>query len=359
MAKIVYGVMGDALGHVNRALVIARQMPEHRFLFVGGGKVLGLRSKGFEVFQTPVLGTSYKNNRVDLLRTSTGGIKTLVNSPRNISRVAGAIGRFGADIAFSDYEFFTPLAAGRSGIPCISIDHQHVVSRCRVPVASGQFLSRLLFSFPHHLIHSNSARYMITSFFEAVPRDSNNTELFPPVLPPSLKTHSTGSKEHVLVYQTSRTFKALLPALRQIPGPCFIYGLGSHSSCGNLKFKANSKESFIEDLAFCRYLITNGGHNAISEALYFGKPVFCFPIGLAYEQYVNAYMVSHLGYGDYCVSRRPDPGLLNRFEKNLDSYRSNIRGKEFYGTDQLVNRLNRLASRSKPMSNTKVVPWDP
>ena len=29
MAKILFGVMGDALGHISRALAVAQEMPQH------------------------------------------------------------------------------------------------------------------------------------------------------------------------------------------------------------------------------------------------------------------------------------------------------------------------------------------
>jgi UDP:flavonoid glycosyltransferase YjiC (YdhE family) len=38
MSRICYGVMGDARGHLSRALAIAQELPQHEFLFIGGSK---------------------------------------------------------------------------------------------------------------------------------------------------------------------------------------------------------------------------------------------------------------------------------------------------------------------------------
>ncbi len=49
MGRIFYGVMGDARGHISRALAIAREMPQHEFLFVAGGTFRILQENGYQV----------------------------------------------------------------------------------------------------------------------------------------------------------------------------------------------------------------------------------------------------------------------------------------------------------------------
>ena len=53
MSRICYGVMGDARGHLSRALAIAQELPQHEFLFIGGGKVHILKEKGYRVEECP------------------------------------------------------------------------------------------------------------------------------------------------------------------------------------------------------------------------------------------------------------------------------------------------------------------
>jgi len=160
-----------------------------------------------------------------------------------------------------------------------------------------------------------------------------------------VKAFTPKEGSHVLVYQTSPTFRRLFPALRRLPCRVIVYGMGTHSSSGNLVFRGPSKQAFLEDLSSCRYLITNGGHNAVSEALYFGKPVLAFPIGLAYEQWINARMVSRLGYGGDSRNPKPEASLFQRFETRLDSYREAIAKRDFYGTDRMLSRLAFMITR--------------
>ncbi len=47
--------------------------------------------------------------------------------------------------------------------------------------------------------------------------------------------------------------------------------MGEKPPEGNLIFKKTSEDDFLADLAACRYVIANGGHSLISEALYLGS----------------------------------------------------------------------------------------
>lgn len=339
MARILFGVMGDARGHVNRALAIARAMDRHEFLFVGGGAVLDLRKCGYAVEQVPVPATFYRKNRVRILETSLNGVMLLIDRSRILRRLMEVVREFDPEIALCDYEFFTQVAASRMGIPLVSVDHQHFLTKCRSTVLPGGRLSRILLIIPLRLMYSHAVHYLIPSFFELEPINAAKTDLFPPVLSPGVKDIVPSEGDHVVVYQTSSTFQKLLPVLEQIPSQCFIYGLGERVARKNLTYRAPFKERFLEDLASCRYLVTNGGHNAISEALYFGKPVFSFPIRMAYEQIFNAHMLSRLGYGESVFSCNPDPIRFHAFEQHLDSYRDRIGSGDFYGTDAMAGRI--------------------
>ncbi len=158
----------------------------------------------------------------------------------------------------------------------------------------------------------------------------------------------------MLIYQTSPTFvSALLDAARKISRPVIIYGFRNvHAVEGNLTFKPFDARGILEDLAGCAYAVVNGGHNLICEALSYHKPLFCFPITGQFEQFINAWHVRELGFGDFSTSRRPVPALFTQFETRLDFYRQNIRAKFVDGTDIVINRVRELihahAARKNP-----------
>lgn len=342
MARIVYGVMGDARGHVARSLIIARQMPQHELLFIGGGAVHEARSLGYPVERVPMASTLYRNNRVDLPATIANALKVLAASRPVINRVADIIKGFDPDLIVSDYELFTPLAALKLSRPCVSLDHQHVITHCTYQPPRGYRLSRAMTSFAIRKLYSHASLFLITSFFAPPPTDPSTTWIFPPVIGSDVTELIPSNGEHILVYQTSPTFHRLFPVLQEIPGRFVIYGHGKRPEKGNLRFKPTSRQEFLEDLASCRYAITNGGHNVISEALYLGKPLLSFPIGNAYEQFLNAHFVRHLGYGDYSMDPLPPAHLFRRFEARLDELRSTIKTTTFFGNRDVAQKLESL-----------------
>jgi uncharacterized protein (TIGR00661 family) len=342
MARIAVGIMGDSLGHINHALALAHAMPSHEFLFIGGGRVLDLRRSGRNVVDAPVPGTYYRDNKVDVFATAKNGLKVVAARKSVVKRIAGVLKDYSPNLVLTAYEFFTPRAARMLGLPCVSVDNQHFLTKCKFDAPSGQGLGRFLFLMPLKFMYSAPDRYMVNTFFPLVPLDPKETEAFPPLIMPEAIGVTPSRGEHTVVYQTSPTFLALLPLLEKLKGPFFIYGLGERPPSRGLFFRAPSRERFLDELASSRYVIANGGHNVISEALYFGKPVFSFPIRSAYEQFVNAWMLEALGYGAYSLS--PDPGLdaLQHFEQALDGYAANIREGNFFGNDRLAARLERL-----------------
>ncbi len=342
MARILYGVMGDARGHVNRARIIAREMPQHDFLFIGGDKVHDLETDGYRVEDVPMGSTYYANNRVDIRATFTNAIRVFVRSNPVIERVARIIERFDPHLILTDYEFFTPLAARRLGRFCVSLDHQHVITRCRYDVPDGQTMSRLLTATIIEKLYSNASHFMMVSFFQLPPSDPATAEVFPAIIRREITGLTPGIGDHVLVYQTSPTFRRLFPVLEELESRFVIYGMGEFPDRKNLQFKKISREGFLRDLASCRYVIANGGHNVLSEALYLGKPVFSFPIANAYEQFINSYFLFKFGFGDYSVEAVPAAGRLREFELRLDDCRREISRNNFFGNDLVCKRLERF-----------------
>ena len=318
MARILYGVMGDARGHVNRARIIAREMPHHQFLFVGGDKVHDLEADGHTVEDVPMGSTYYSNNRVDIKATFANAVRVFVRSNPVIQRVARIIEDFDPHLILTDYEFFTPLAARRLGRLCVSLDHQHVITRCRYDAPQGQRFSRLLTTTIIEKLYSNARHFMIVSFFQLPPDDPNSVEVFPSIVRREITAFTPTAGDHVLVYQTSPTFRRLFPVLEEMESRFLIYGMGELPERKNLRFKPISRQGFLRDLASCRYVIANGGHNVLSEALYLGKPVFSFPIANAYEQLSGSTLTSSLISVLATFPPRPSPRPTNSRHSSSD-----------------------------------------
>jgi len=346
MARILYGIMGDARGHLSRSVSVVQHMPGHEVLFAGGGKVLELRDQGRDVVELPMLATLYKNTSVDFTATVTNALKVLAGRRKVMDRLARVVEDFDPHLIISDYEYFLPLAARRLGRPCLSLDHQHVLTHCAYNPPRVQKLNRALTFFPIKRLYSNASRYLVSSFYELPPRDPATTEVAPPILRESVREFAPSKGEHVVVYTSGGAYEALTPFLELLHRPCRVYGFGRQPSRGRVEFMPYSERGFLEDLASCRYVISNGGHNLISESLYYVKPVLCLPINFLYEQFLNAYFLQEFGFGLMCMQKNGIRKALQKMESNLEVFEEQIRKYSFWGNDVVVSRLEGMLAEA-------------
>src|SRR5690606_18819908 len=64
-----------------------------------------------------------------------------------------------------------------------------------------------------------------------------------------------------------------------------------------VQLRAFSEETFFDVLAAAPFVVVNGGHSTINEALALGKPVLAEPIRDQYEQATNVVGLEMLGVG--------------------------------------------------------------
>lgn len=316
MARLVWGLMGDSRGHLTRAQIMAGELSGHEILFVGGGCVDELRGFGHRVFNVPMPGTILKNNRVSSLATAALFLRLALGKGQVLQRLASEIEAFKPDLAVSDYEYFLPHAARMMGLPSLSFGHQHVLTLCSGTLPPGQVVNRLLTTSSIRQLFSVPERYLITSFFPAKARGRNTTVL-PPVLRPDVTRLSSWKGEHVLAYLRAGMPSELLAALASTGREIRVYGQGARESEGVVSFLPSSRGQFLKDLAGCAYVVSSGGHNLISEALCLGKPVLAVPVTLFYEQYVNAWHLRALGFGDFFIGGTEARRAIASFEAQL------------------------------------------
>ena len=343
MTRILYGLTGDTSGHIARVTAITRRLPECAFHFIGGDNVAQRLGGHALVLEVPVLRVVHRQQSVAVARTAGHIVAGVVRAPRVCRRIRDLIERWQPHLAICDHEFFLPIAARQAGLPCISLDHGHVLLACEYPVPAGQRWSWSLAMLQDGLFFNSTRRNLITSFFHPPLKHGRADELFPPVLREEVRQIKPRDGDHVLCYQTSPTFHELITIARRLGRPVIVYGYrNEHATEGNLTFKPFDSRAILEDLAGCAYAVVNGGHNVICEALCFGKPLLCFPVTTHFEQFLNGWHVRALGYGDFSMTREPTVELFHQFEQRLDEYRAAIRRGFVDGTETVVRRLRTI-----------------
>ncbi|SDU23264.1 conserved hypothetical protein [Verrucomicrobium sp. GAS474] len=356
MARILYGVMGNTHGHLMRTLSLVNRMPEHEFIFVGGGKVaLAMAAmKKWKCLDVPVLRTVHRKQRVSVPLTIGQIIRCHLAMPRVVDKIQGLVEKWQPDVAIVDREFFLPLAAQKMNLACFSVDHSHVMKACTYPVPDSQKLSWRLAMANDYLFFDRTKHNLSVSFFHPPMKPARKyvvDELFPAVVRDVVKTRTPSAGDHIFVYQTSPTFHRLIATLKELKRPVIVYGFHNEDRVeGNVTFRAYHPERILDDLASSAYAVVNGGHNLLSEAFYYGKPTLCFPVHTLFEQFINAWHVKEMGFGDYSTTLEPTPALFSAFEAKLAEYSANVTAKFREGTDELVARMRHLIANPREIA---------
>jgi uncharacterized protein (TIGR00661 family) len=289
----------------------------------------------------PGLKTVTRANRVDLGATIGTNLRTLLRGRQWVQTVLRLVERFKPDAAIADLESWVQLASFKAGLPCLSLDHGHVLTLCEYPVPLAQRPRQMIDCMLIELFFSRASHYVVTSFFHAPLKTTARARIIPTVLRRNVREREPRDGDHILAFRSFAGFEKILPLLQGQSRPVIVYGYGEEKRDGNLRFKKRSDEGFLDDLASCRYLICGGGHTVVGEALFYGKPVLAFP-GHYFEQYLSASYVERLGYGTFATRARPNGGIIPSFEARLDAFRSNIRGGRFCGTEEAVELVSRF-----------------
>ena len=338
--RILYGVVGEGMGHAIRSRVIIDHLVSqgnevevvvsgraHDYLKARERDRLGVnRIWGLTIV--------YEDNEVQSFRTVLQNLKGAVAGgwPRNVLSYFRLADEFQPDVVVSDFESWSYLYAKTHRIPVVSIDNMQILARCTHPpeVLAGHELDFQLAKGVVKAKLPGCFHYLVTTFFYP-PLRKPRTSLHPPALRPEIVSARSERGEHLLVYQTSTSNAELPELLRACARECRVYGLRreltEEVTEGNLRYKPFSETAFVEDLRTARAVVANGGFTLLSEAVYLHKPVLAVPVKRQFEQVLNARYLQREGFGLGCEEELDGRQLgafldrLDEFELALTQYR--------------------------------------
>ena len=334
--KILYGVVGEGMGHATRSKVILSHLVAgHDVQVAVSGRAHGFLSKSFPtlpVHEIHGLTMVYEDNRVMKSKTAYEFLRGLSHTGENVEKMEQIWEQFQPDLCIADFESFAYLFAKEHRLPVLSIDNMQIINRCRhdIQIPDEEANSfRLAKAFVKAKL-PRCDHYFITTFFFPEVR-KKRTSLHPPILRQTIldaKASATPADraEHVLVYQTSDTFTDLIPTLHSLPHRFLVYGYKRDEVLGNVHLKDFSESGFVDDLKTSKAVLAGGGFSLMGEAVYLGKPMYSVPLKGQFEQTLNALYLKKLGYGEYHqdLSRESISAFLARtgeYAKALAEYR--------------------------------------
>jgi len=353
--KILYGVVGEGMGHAMRSRVVLDHlvMQGHEIEIMASGRATDFLSKRFEgVNRIHGLHMIYEENRVRKGKTLWSNVLAgAMGVPKNIAAYFELISSFNPEVVISDFESWTYLYAKAHRVPVVSIDNMQIINRCVIPPAVIEGYETD-FQIAKAFVKGKLPycdEYLITTFFRPEIRKPR-TRLFPPILRPEILAAERVRGEHLLVYQTAEGNDALLDTLTKTGLPCRIYGmrrdLKEDAQEANLLFRRFSEAGFIADLASARGVIAGGGFTLMGECVYLRKPMLSVPIGGQFEQILNGRYLEAEGYGAMAPNL-DDPETVFAFVEKLPRFESALAGYEQDGNKLLLDALDGVLDRAE------------
>jgi uncharacterized protein (TIGR00661 family) len=322
MARIIYGVAGEGFGHSSRAHLIGQHLIDsgNELILVASQKAYAYLAQYFGQSVREIFGLRlvYNNRNLSCTRTIA---TNLINFSRcyceTASLLSESFSSFRPELVISDFEPFSAWWAWHNDVPFVSIDHEHMLTMCKLRHSIRHWHPRLTSGLVARCHYFGASAYIVLNFFRASLK-TESAILAPPVVRPVAYSCKPTAGEHIVLYTSDRSDRErLLETLGSAGKQRFhIYGYNESSERGNCVFKKTSTEGFLADLASCRGVIATAGFSLISECIHFNKKMLLLPIAGQYEQMINARYAEELGLG---LSRNAfDSDALKEFLSSID-----------------------------------------
>ncbi len=359
MARIVYSLAGEGRGHATRVRAVVEHLRHaHEFTLLAPSVAYDFLAGVYagtevQVRRIPGLLFHYRRKKFSYWKTIREGVSYLARFPSLVKSMRGLLDEFEADLAITDFEPALPRAARKSGVPVISINHQHFLvayDLTGVP-PSAQFQAAVTSPLIHAYCLHASDRVVSAFYFPPLKRGYENVIQAGVLLRPEMR-RPPDDGEHVLVYLKRFAEPNLMQALAECGREVRIYGLGQRRDEGNLRFFEVNEEGFVNDLASCTALVSGAGNQLVGEALYLKKPVLAMPESGLFEQQINGYFLKAGGGGDSVSRESLDGRVLRRFLDARDEYASRIDSSRMDGIPTVLETISRHLPAVSRKDNT-------
>lgn len=310
--KLLYGVVGEGMGHATRSRVVIDHLltAGHTVRVVVSGRAFGfLRDKfagrpNVQVDEIVGLHMAYEGNAVDVGRSV---LENLGKAPAALARNFAAYFRmdFEPDAIVSDFESWAFFYGLNHQKPVISIDNMQIINRCEHPEVITADPDFKLAKAAVKVKLPGARHYLVTTFFRP-PLRKERTTLVPPILRPEILAAKREPGRHVLVYQTATANEALIDLLQTLPWEFRLYGMRRNEVRGNVVLRDFSETGFVDDLRTARAVVAGGGFSLMGEAVHLRVPMYSVPLEGQYEQVLNARYLAMLGYGRFAEAFERD-----------------------------------------------------
>ena len=388
--RILYGVVGEGMGHATRSRVVLEHLlgEGHELHIMASGRARDFLAKRFSLPASDDVSTGERPSAVTLDRPSHSGVRTISSHPpskvqgihgfsmiteenrvmlgktvlsnvlagttglpKNIAAYFALLTEFRPEAVISDFESWTYLFAKTHGLPILSIDNMQIINRCShdPDILAGHEAS---FALAKTFVKSKLPfcnEYFVTTFFRP-PLRKPDTQLFPPILRPEILAAQRTRGDYLLVYQTAEGNDELARTLTRSGFPCRVYGMRRQITSdvveANLTYRPFSEDGFIQDLASSRAVIAGGGFTLMGEAVYLRKPMLSVPLAAQFEQVMNARYLQKVKYGRMAESLA-DPKEVETFLRELPVFEEALSSYDQDGNREILDAVDEWLDKAE------------
>ena len=337
MSKIFYSMAGEGRGHAVRVKTLVEHLRHrHELVLFASGDAHDFLQKTYGHDQTENvrlqkvrgLNFRYTGGKLDLFKSTLSAMKFgWREMPKLVETLRKQIDAEQPDLAISDFEPSLPRAARLTGLPWMSIDHQHVLlayDLSSLPSLLRRYAWWMSWAVRWYYGWGSYTPVASSFYTPRLKRGFEHVLQIGPMLRPEVVSTSPTTQEFLLSYLRSNTPPEAIEILARCGWPVRIYGLGERPAVGSVTFHAIDEHRFVSDLAACAALMSAAGNQLLGEALYYGKPVFAIPEEMHHEQQINAHFLRQMGAGDWMTAETFAEDRFREFLTRLEEYRSNI-----------------------------------
>jgi uncharacterized protein (TIGR00661 family) len=281
--KIFYAIQGTGNGHISRAIQLypyLRKYGEVDFFLSGSNAQLN--------YSIPI---KYRSKGVSLYYKQSGGldyIKIIKSLSLNLYKEAKQLPIENYDLIINDFEFVSSLACSIKNKPCIHFGHQASFQSDITPRAKnfnplGNFVLKNFVKSSHYLgLHFS-------------PFDNN---IYNPIVKDEIIAATDLNDGHVTVYLPQYAISYLSPYLlneHKVHFEVFTREVNNIVCNRNITYHPINNNAFTHSLIRSNGIITAGGFETPSEAMYLNKKILSIPIKNHFEQACNAEALQKMG----------------------------------------------------------------
>lgn len=293
--KILYGINGEGLGHLNRSRLIIEQLKLSGHEVI---KVCPQHLKQDDFIPINNINLSFKDGKVDKEKVI---IDYIEFNFKNQIKLIHSYG-INPDLVITDFEPVTARYARYYDIPILSIDNQHRFRKIDLKLPPRYLSYNIFLSLLLKVFIGRVDKSIVTCFHPI--KDACN------VICENGKVTDDGS---TVVYLKDPYTKIFVK--NNLVGDFCVFTNLKYKDTKNIKFYPLDKVSFKDRIRSCHSVISNAGNQIIGECLYYNKAITCVPIKGQTEQEINSFYLKKFGFG---VSSNIDSLIINKNTPNIN-----------------------------------------